>query len=158
MNREMKKWLAVGLAAIFCMGAAACGGKSSGKQPAAAEVVKAVAAQMSFSDTMSEGEQSMFTARYEIDAALLEDQALYVGTLATADELMVMKLKDQKDVQAAKDAISAHLEDQKFAFETYIPEEMPKIENAVVLTNGNYVLLAVAADTSKVEETFKAQF
>lgn len=155
----MKKLVVMGLAGLLCLSFVACSKSEGGsKQPSAADVVKAVAEQVTFKDAMTEGDDAMFSARYNLDSELVEDKAMYVGTLATAEEITVIKVKDAGDVQAAKDAVNAHLEDQKTAFENYIPEEMPKIENALVLTQGNYVLLAVADDTSKVKETFEAQF
>ena len=80
------------------------------------------------------------------------------GTRSTAEEVTVIKAKDAADVQHIKDAIDVRIEDQKFSYEDYKPEEMTKIDGALVLTHGNYVLLVMADDTSSVEKTFEAQF
>ena len=51
----MKKLFVIALAIITCLSLAACGGKSSdqsGKQPATADVVEAVASQLTFKDEL----------------------------------------------------------------------------------------------------------
>ena len=77
---------------------------------------------------------------------------------ATAEEVTVIRMKDAADIQLAQDAIAARIEDQKRSYESYMPDEMPKINNAAVYTHGSYAILVVADDTSGAEKTFEAQF
>ena len=96
---------------------------------------------------------------YDLDADKVADAHMYTsGSRATAEEITVIRMKDAKDVGLAEAAMKQRVEDQKRSYQDYIPEELPKLEGAVVLTHGSYALLAVADDPSKVEETFKAQF
>ena len=155
----MKRLTAMMLTAALCLGLTACGGSGTadGKQPPAADVVTAVAAQVAFKDNMALVDQALFSNFYRIDQEKVADTAMYTGSRATAEEVTVIKMKNATDVQLAKDAFAERLADQKLAYENYVPEELPKIENAVVYTNGAYAILVVANDTSKVEKTFVAQ-
>ena len=149
----MKKLFVIALAIITCLSLAACGGKSSdqsGKQPATADVVEAVASQLTFKDELMTLEDKMVANIYNLDEEKLAEK--------TAEEVSVFKVKDAADVGMVQDAINERIEDQKIAYENYVPAEMAKINNAAVYTNGSYVILVMADDTSKVEELFQAQF
>lgn len=156
----MKKIIAVLLAAAACMTLASCGSKAaSGKQPATADVVKAVADQLTFKDEMMLVDDGIVFNFYRYDEEKVAEKTMYTSaTRATAEEVTVFKVKDAADVQVIHDAVAERIEDQKIAYENYVPEEMVKINSAVTFTNGNYVILVMADDTSKVEETFNAQF
>ncbi|MEM1485643.1 DUF4358 domain-containing protein [Oscillospiraceae bacterium PP1C4] len=156
----MKKFLAILLTAAVCMSMAACGAKkASGKQPATADVVKAVADQLTLKDAMMTLEDSIVPNFYSVDEQKVAEKTCYVsGSRATAEEVTVFKVKDAADVQMVKDAMAQRIEDQKIAYENYVPEEMVKINGAVTYVNGNYVILVMADDVSKVKETFDAQF
>ena len=158
----MKKLFVIALAIITCLSLAACGGKSSdqsGKQPATADVVEAVASQLTFQDELMTLEDKMVANIYNLDEEKLAEKTVRTSaTRATAEEVSVFKVKDAADVGMVQDAINERIEDQKIAYENYVPAEMAKINNAAVYTNGSYVILVMADDTSKVEELFQAQF
>ncbi len=155
----MKRWIATVLAAAACISLAACAKQPSGKQPAAADVVKAVADQMTFKDNMMTLEENVVFNFYNINPDKLADKSCYVSSSgATAEEVSVFKVKDAADIQLVKDAIAERIEDKKIAFENYVPEEMVKINNAVTYVNGSYVIVAFADDISPVEKTFNQQF
>lgn len=155
----MKKLTAIIVSAALCFSFAACGNpKPTGKQPTATDVVTAVAAQVEFKDTMSLVDEKLFSNFYRLDEEKVADRAMYTGSRATAEEVTVIRMKNEADVQLAKDAMAERLEDQRIAYENYVPEELPKIENAAIYSQGAYVILVVANDTSKVEKTFLAQF
>lgn len=156
----MKRLIALAAAVCLCFAASACGSKggASGKEPEASAVVEAVSSKLAFKDNMTMLEEAQFTNFYRIDMEKVADQAMYAASRASAEEVTVIRMKDAKDVQLAKDAIEEHLEDQRIAFENYIPEEMAKIEAAQVYTQGAYVMLVVADSTEGAEDAFKAQF
>ncbi len=157
----VKRWIAAFLAAGMCISFAACGGKdaSEQKQPATADVVEAVSANLTFKDQMMVLDDVMVSNIYRLDEDKLEEKTVKVSaTGATAEEVSVFKVKDSADVQMVKDAIAERIEDQKISYQNYVPAEMVKIEGAVTYTQGNYVILVMADDTSSVEKTFQEQF
>ena len=156
----MKRILAVLLASLAVLSLAACGKQAdSGKQPAAADVVAAVAGGLDLKDQMVTADETVFYSLYSsLDKEKVADASMYMsGTRSTAEEVTVIKAKDAADVQHIKDAIDVRIEDQMFSYEDYKPEEMTKIGGALVLTHGNYVLLVMADDPSSVEKTCEAQ-
>lgn len=154
----MKKIFSLLLAATLCFSLAACGNKQSGKEPAATDVASTIASQLTFKDPMTLVEDSLFSNFYRLDETKIADKAMYSGTRATAEEITVIKMNDPADIPLAEQAIAERIEDQKLAYQNYVPEELPKLEKAAVYTQGAYIILVVAEDVSKVEKSFKAQF
>ena len=156
MKKHMVKVIAVTVAVLSLL--AGCGGRSGGKEPDAKAVVEAVAGEVPFVDTMDYVDTEQFYNLYRLDQEKVADQSMYTGTLASAEEITVIRMKEAGDVQAAKDAIAERLEDKRLAFENYQPGEMTKIQGAQIYTHGAYVMLVVADDTSKAQSAFDAQF
>lgn len=67
-----------------------------------------------------------------------------------ADEVALITLASEKDTEAANAAIRAHLDQVHNQFQNYIPEELPKIDSAVVWQSGNYIFVVIAPDTAAV--------
>lgn len=156
----MKRVLAILLTAAVGFSMAACskGTGGTGKTPAAADVVKAVSEKMTFTNEMMMVDADQFGNLYRIDLEKVEDKAILTdSSRATAEEITVIRMKDAKDVQIAKDAITEHIEDQRRSFEGYIEGEIPKLDNALVMTEGAYVILVVAPDTAPAEAAFQSQ-
>jgi predicted small lipoprotein YifL len=157
----MKKLTVTLSAILLCAALAACGTQrqAPAKQPRASDVVQAVAQTLTFKDQMMTLEDRVIPNIYNVDMDKLADKCCYVSSSgATAEEISVFRVKDAADLQMAKDAISERIEDQKIAFENYVPEEMVKIQNAVVLEKGDYILLVLADEVSGVKDAFYAQF
>lgn len=157
----MKKLLAACMAAVACMTMlTACGGqKAPEKEPPTADVAKAVVEKLSFRDELMVLEDPQVDNIYRLDEEKIEEKTCYVSSSrATVEEVSVFKLKDAADIQMVKDAVSERIEDQKIAYENYVPEEMVLINDAVTLENGKYVILVMADDTSAVTNVFNEQF
>ena len=163
----MKKQLLGLVALVACLTLAACGGSGQAesqpaaeeKQPTAAQVVEAVSAELTFVDNMTTVDGDLFFDFYLLDPETVEDACMYTsGSRATAEEVTVIKMKEGEDISLAQEAADQRVEDQRLAYENYIPEELTKIDGAVTYTHGQYLLLVVADDPSPASEAFEAQF
>jgi predicted small secreted protein len=76
------------------------------------------------------------------------------STGGKADELAIFKAKDTAKAEEIYKAVKERIEDLKFAFEGYVPEELQYIENAVVKKDGKYVMMAISQKYEKVNEIF----
>lgn len=156
---KVKKVLTAVLAAALCLSLAACGGSGAGKQPEAAKVMQAVADKLELTDAMIMVDREALDNFFMIPEGKVDDIAMYTSaTRATAEEVTVIKMHDVADIKLAEQMAATRIEDQKLAYENYVPEEMTKINGAVTATQGNYLLLVMADDPSSAVETFKAQF
>lgn len=95
---------------------------------------------------------------YNLSFSGLEDYAIYVSaTSATASELAVMKCKDEAALKAAKSTVESRIEDQISNYENYRPDELFRLENAVITTKDNYLLFVVSDDNAAIQKLFEDQ-
>ena len=57
---------------------------------------------------------------------------------------------------AVKTLINERINDLKVRYEDYKPEEMSKLENAVVIEDGNYLFVVISPDNDKAREIVEA--
>ena len=81
---------------------------------------------------------------------------LYVGNGTYADELLIMTAKSEKDAKENQENAKAHLTETRQAFQDYIPKEAEKIDKAVSIRCGCYVIVCVTADYETAEKTINA--
>ena len=131
----------------------ACGGSDSQPQKSAAEIADALYSTQTFQDTLNAIDSDMLGDYYRIDAADLTDSKVYVsGSFSTAEEIAVFQASSSDAVENIKKAIDTRLEDLKLAFENYVPGEMTKINDPVLITKGTTVVLVLADDTAAVSD------
>ena len=68
---------------------------------------------------------------------------LAINTSVSADEVTVLVLTDEAAAQAAEEACRQRVERQIADCTSYCPDQVPRLEDAVILRRGSTVLLAV---------------
>ena len=131
----------------LCLTLSACGG---GNEEAVA-FDPAVTAQSlldsgAFSDALEEVDTSVAATLYGVDEADITDGTVYMSLSAGAEEIAVLVLADADAAAAAIEGLEAHVADQRSALENYQPDEVSKLDGAILQQKGNSVLLAVCAD------------
>ena len=77
---------------------------------------------------------------------------------STAEEVAVFTAPDEATASTMKNNVQEFLNDQKTSFEDYIPEEAQRIDDAVLVVKGNYVILCVSGDSDKAQEIIDNAF
>lgn len=142
MKQKMKTILVTLLAVMMVLMLTACGGEDVTVNPAA--LADTVLEQVAFDTELEQA--SALTAQLMYVLPEGAEIALYMGNGSFADEFAVITCAAKEDVSAAEQAARQHLDEVKASFEAYIPEEAAKIEDAVVKTVGNYVIVCVSGD------------
>lgn len=153
MKRTGKRAVAAALALTLVLCLAACGEKTAAFDPEATP--KALMDAGAFSEELEELEEEILVRLYEMDESKVAAAAGFASTGLTAEEVAVFEMTDE---QAAKDAealLLAHLDYQKESNVDYRPQEMPKLNEAVVERRGKTLLFLVAADYSAAETVLK---
>ena len=89
----------------------------------------------------------------------IEEYKVYAcASKATCEEIAVFKAKTEDNVNDVKGMVEQRVEDLITETRDYNPAEMPKLENPLIMTKGQYVALVLADDTSKAEEAFEEAF
>lgn len=121
------------------------------------EVAQKLMDSLSFEYPLNQLPEDAANKIYKLDGEILEEQTVYVGTGgALADEVSVWRVKDEKDAKTVQEAAEKRVENQKISFKDYVPEEMPKLEKAVIQVDGDTVILCVSSDPEKAKEVISS--
>ena len=156
MIKNIKRFFSILMCAVFLFMFAGCSQNEESKEIDINKLASDLISQVEFKDNLTQLDDNMIAKLYGIDYA--QEAIVYVSNGATAEEIALFKLKDSSDAQKAYDAVNKRLDYQKNSFELYIPEEMIKLDSAVVAICGNYVIFCVSdGDTAKniIEEYTK---
>ncbi len=147
----MKKLL-IPLAALALALLAACGGQDpapAGYDPET--TAQALLDSGAFSQELSRLDADLVSAYLGLESEP-EAAAVYTSLEGGYEELVIVTMADEEAAAAAKTAVEAHLTAQTET-ETevqYKPEDLPKLQSAVVRQAGSTVVLVVAADYDTV--------
>lgn len=158
--KHMKSVLAVLLAMTLML--AGCGRPSTSDQQAAPDVA-ALADDMKSASTLDDEfinvDSDILGNLYEYDAESISAFSVYTSaTMSTPEEIAVFVAADAESVNYIEEMIDYRLQTLRFSYEDYAPLEMPKIENAKVLTNGLYVTLIICEDPAPAQDVFEKAF
>ncbi len=135
--------------AMFCL--AGCGGKSESTLDVAAFASAAVE-KVDFGDELMAVPEQMLSDYYTLPKDKVSEYAVYVsGTGATASELAVFKCSADA-VKDVRTAVETRIAEQISSYEGYRPDEKFRLEKALLVTEGNYVVFAVSNDNAAVEK------
>lgn len=135
--------LALALALVFAL--AGCGGGD--KEPID---INALGQQLldaaTFGETLSALDSAVALGLYSApDGASV---AAWAGSGATAEELAVFDAGSAENAEALVSSLEQRNQTRINDYSSYNPAEVPKLENAVILSGGQYVVLIVASDAS----------
>ena len=106
----------------------------------------------SFEDSIAKVDNEIVMESYGFSNEEINEIVSYQGSGATSEELVILQATDKSQLNSIKDKISNRLTERKEAFESYLPEEVFKIDDHLLDIKGNYVILCISNDSSKVEE------
>lgn len=105
-------------------------------------------------------------SKLDLDAALtlyniakedVTDCCVYVGNSGSVDEVSVWEASGDA-VGAIEKQVRQRIETQKDVYADYRPDEIPKLNNAVVLRRGQFVILFIDADAQAAQKAVDALF
>ena len=137
MKRRILPFL-LSLAILF--GLAGCGttGGTLDMQALADDLLK----NGGFSDELWKIDDSMVEKLYNISD--YTQAMVYVGSGATAEELALFAFPSEDAAAQGLQKAQARLESQIADYRTYLPQEVPKLRNAVVKQWGSFVIVCVS--------------
>ena len=101
-----------------------------------------------FQDELNPVDGDIAAMLYDISGA--EEAYVYVSSGATAEEVAVFTFPNEGAAEAALEKAEARITAQEESYALYIPQEVPRLENAVVRRVGCCVIVCVSdGDTAK---------
>lgn len=92
---------------------------------------------------------------YELPSDYDGDCAIYVSTGATPEELAVFEITDNCSSDDIINAAKARIAKQTDGYSSYAPEQVPKLNSAVVYSGSGYVVVCVSADNTAAAKFIK---
>ena len=143
--RQMVKRIAAAGAAALCVAAAGCS-KQLILEPA--DALAQLKDEITFTDQMTDMDSESICRFYDVDTGLVNDSSAYVGSGATAESMAVFEAVDADAAGSIADALRTFTDGWIDGYSDYKPEEVPKLESAVLEQNGVYVVFCVSADNT----------
>ena len=150
MKKHTKK-MALLLAACALLGVlAGCGGGDVRSDVPVADIVTAVDAVVG-NGSLVPVDESYVQGRLKVDTSLCAEYTVKINSMGTSvDEYGVFKAKDEDSAKTLAENVQAYLDERLATWmDEYMPEEKPKVENAEVRTEGQYVMYAILSDDAK---------
>ena len=104
---------------------------------------------LEFQDQLAALDSQTILTLYELEAGDVANTAVYASTGATAEEIAVLEAADESKVSKLQEAVNQRIETKKEDFEGYLPAEMKKLQDPVIRTEGNVVVLCISNDSDQ---------
>lgn len=119
-------------------------------------VAQKVLKEISFDTELTEMEDSVVESMI---SKASEDTTIdmYMGEGTCADELVFITVADDSDLDGEIAALQNHLTEMQQSFQDYLPKEAKKIEDAVILQRGHYIVACVSGDKDNAKKVLKEQ-
>ena len=128
-------------------------------EPKAAKDLKATADKLKDSlddavkGTMTEFSEDRIDKIIGVKKDLYKQAVCYVDASgASAHEIDCFEANDENAAKDIEAALKTRIENQKTAFKDYVPAEMDKLNDPVLVVEGNYVIMCVSNNNSKAKE------
>lgn len=160
----MKKGLLLCMALVLCLGLSGCGRVSTQEDPLAtakvalspAQVVEAVAADQAFNE-LTPLTENQILEYLDINRGLMGDMAMSMdASRMTPEVIAVLVGADEESAKVIREAMAAYRDVTLEQYKDYRPDEVPKLENAVIETKDNMVALIVSQDAEQAKKSLDA--
>lgn len=138
------------VAACLAMGTllSACGGSSVKIDEAS--LAKSLVEDITYTEELTELSADDISNYITVEDDV--ESIMYMGSGATSEEVAIFTAKDEETAKTMESNAKAFLADQKTSFEDYLPDEATRIDEAIVVRKGNYVVLCVSGESDKAKE------
>ncbi len=138
----MKKAILVLVSVFMVMTLAACGGSKGDFDVDA--LGNDLSTKITYKDSL--GKMDLDTASMFLNLSDLNvvKAAIYEGSGGTAEEIVVLECASDADASKAEQVLKDRVSEQIESFTDYVPEELTKLNAAVIKVSGKYAVLSVS--------------
>ena len=91
---------------------------------------------------------------YGVPEGALEEAVAFFPMITSPDTVILGKLAEGADVEAVKAAFETYRQNQEDTFSWYLSQNLPKVQNARTVVDGDYILFVIAENPDAAEEAF----
>lgn len=136
----------------------ACSKKGTMKDIEVETLAESLRNDIVYEDELSSIDLETAEAIYDITDIKIADSAIYVGSGATAEEIAVFQCETEEDAKKLETVLKSRVEEQTESFRDYVPKGLEKLEKAVIVVKGKYVILSVSNEDAKAKEIIQNAF
>lgn len=109
--------------------------------------------EIKYDDKLAEAEKESLDVIYPgLPKDKIKAMKIYVSSSGgTSEEIAAFEAGDEETAKEIETKLKERVETQKTSFKNYVPEELKRLENALVIHKGNYVYLSVSGDPDKAK-------
>ncbi|MBQ8786733.1 MAG: DUF4358 domain-containing protein [Oscillospiraceae bacterium] len=123
---------------------------------APADITAAIMAEIEIPSAMEKNAESI-GAYYDVDTSTVAEMSVFIcGSGAYPDELAVFRFNDAESAKAGAEAVQSRLDSQIAIYKDYTPAEMYKLDEAVIITQNEWVAFAACADNARAKEIIES--
>ena len=141
----LKKFVSSFLCVLMLFG---CGSSTSAGESASAQAEKIVS-ELNLTDKMDKVEDRIIKGLFFFEEGTLKDSSVYIANDKSADIVAVF---ESEDTAAVKERVNTYLATAKEQMQNYYPDEVFKIDNAIVQEAGDKVVLIVTGDIENAKK------
>ena len=141
----LKKFVSSFLCMLMLFG---CGSSTSAGESASAQAEKIVT-ELNLTDKMDKVEDRIIKGLFFFEEGTLKDSSVYIANDKSADIVAVF---ESDDTAAVKERVNTYLATAKEQMQNYYPDEVFKIDNAIVQEAGDKVILIVTGDIENAKK------
>lgn len=134
---------------------AGCGGSKSATVDTSA-LAKSLTSEITYENDLNEIDADTIENYIAVEEGV--EGSMYMSSGSTAEEVAVFTAPDSETAKKMESNVEAFLSDQKASFKDYIPEEAARIDEAVLVQDGNYVVLCVSGDSDNAQKIIDKAF
>lgn len=158
-NTVFKKFSLILMMTLFAFTLTACGGSASSSVTMdGADICSKILNIDCFSDVLTETDSSYVSTFLGIESSEYVNCNFYIGSGATSERLVFFEASDTETAKTLYDLCNDHIAKLITDYEGYKPEELDKLDRAIVKTKGKYVILCVAGNTTSASSIINQYF
>ena len=132
--------------------------KTAEKSPKVSTIVSSIKKDFDIK-TMKKSDMGKMKKVFGIEESKIDQYAYYIApSFLKADQILIIKVKNESDIDAIKEKINKGLDKKENIFKSYLPEESSLIQKNVLDTEGKYILSVVSKKSDKIEKAFDKSF
>ncbi len=140
--RKMKRLTGIIAAGAMIFALAGCGGKKGDFD--VTTLGNDLDTKIMYQDTLAAMDLDTAGMFLNLSEVNVTKAAVYEGSGGTAEEIVVLECASEDDAKKAEQVLKDRVSEQIESFTDYVPEELTKLNAAVIKVSGKYAVLSVS--------------
>lgn len=152
LNKKLKASLISSIVIFSMIFMSGCG---NSQDKNLGDIEKYISSKVSLSK-MEKGTSKTLKRYYGLNSNELEDFILYTPkSTMDVDEMLMVKVKDEGQIQSIEDVIDSRVNKQLESFSGYGPKQCELLDNYEIKVKGKYIFFAISEKAQEMKDAFK---